>query len=312
MKRIDLHAHFVTPEYAAAQAAHGRLLEDGFPLPPWSEEAHLAAMDALNIGTALLSVSSPHPWFGDPGEAAELARSLNKTAAGLKRRNPGRFLFAATLPLPDLSQSLEELAYACDALGADAVKIPTNAAGVYPGDARLDPLFRELDRRGTAVLLHPCAPCAGTPGCFAGRLLPLMEFLAETTRCVTEMLVSGTLQRCPNLKIVVPHCGAFLPNIAQRIGGITRTLAARGAGTPVRTEALRLLWYDIAGDALPAGLPILRTLADDGHLLFGSDYPYTPLDTLTARTARLEETVEPSLWRRIARENAVSLLGLDG
>lgn len=155
MQIIDVHTHFLPPAYLSALEAHGRLTEDGFPTPAWDESAHVAMMDEAGIELGIVSISSPHPWFGDGAEAAALARRCNTAAAELEARHPGRFRFAASLPLPAPELSLEELDYACGTLGAAAVKLPTNANGVYPGDPMLEPLFAELDRRRAVVILHP-------------------------------------------------------------------------------------------------------------------------------------------------------------
>ncbi len=68
---IDAHAHFLTPEYMDMLARHDATLEDGFPLPEWHVEEHLALMDKCGISWALLSLSSPHPYF----ESADTARN---------------------------------------------------------------------------------------------------------------------------------------------------------------------------------------------------------------------------------------------
>jgi len=307
MKAFDLHAHFTIPEYTDALKDHGLLASDGFPYPSWDLRSQLSAMDSLNIGKAVLSVSSPHPWFGDVQEASFLARALNEKASGYRHAYPERFLFAASLPLPDLDASVEELGYAFDHLQADAVKLPTNAGGIYPGSPALDPLFEKLSSRKAIVLLHPCAPNTQAPDCYAGRVLPLMEFLAETTRCVTELLVSGTIEKYPDIRFIVPHCGAFLPVIASRIEGMTAALAASGRGHAVRTGLLHSLYYDIAGDALPSGLDFLKTLTDDSHILYGSDYPFTPLPMVSQKKAALEKNLPAPLLKKIFRENAEAL-----
>ena len=310
MDAIDLHAHFLTSEYVAALARHGALERDGFPLPSWDADEHLRFMDEAGIATAMLSLSSPHPWFGDASEATELARSLNEGAAEVKAAHPGRFLFAASLPLPDVGRSLEEIGYACDVLGADAVKLPSNAAGVYPGNPRLEPVLDELDRREAVVLLHPCAPAAGMPECFSGRVLPVMEFLADTTRCVMELLVSGSLTRHPHLRIVVPHCGSFLPTIARRIAGVSHVLAATGRlDASVDVGAFRGLWYDLAGDVTPESLEALRAVAADDHIVYGSDYPFTPTASALEHQASLEDLLGANLWQSASRDNPAALLG---
>ena len=98
----DIHAHMIPPVYYEALKEHGALLEDGFPLPVWSADEHLKFMDEADISFSLLSVSSPHPYFGDKDESGQLCREINLYGAELKKKYPERFGFAATLPLPDV------------------------------------------------------------------------------------------------------------------------------------------------------------------------------------------------------------------
>ena len=53
--------------------------------------------------------------------------------------------------------ALAELEYALDVLELDGVVLFSNSCGVYLGDARLEPVFKELDRRGAVVFVHPTA-----------------------------------------------------------------------------------------------------------------------------------------------------------
>ena len=41
-------------------------------------------------------------------------------------------------------------------------------------------------------------------------------------------------------------------------------------------DTLATLWYDTAGGPVPRGLAAVRSIAAPGHLLFGTDYPFTP------------------------------------
>lgn len=125
-----------------------------------------------------------------------------------------------------------------------------------------------------------------------------------------NLITSGTLERYPGVRVVVPHCGSFLPNILSRLTGITALLASKGLCAPVDvTKSMDSLYFDIAGDALPAGIPILETIAPPEHILFGSDYPYTPAPMIHAKLQSFSAAMDEAKRRRIYRANALKLLG---
>lgn len=309
---IDAHCHFLTEEYVSALKRYGRIAEDGFPIPSWSLEDQLSYMEETGIDHALLSLSTPHQHFGEDGFAAELSRSINEAAAELKKKYPEKFSFAACLPLPNADLAVKEAVYAYDVLGACAVKAPSQANGVYLGDERFTPLMEELERRKGVMLIHPSKPQVVPAGCFTSGPLPLLEFINDTTRAVINLIAQGTLEQYPHIRVVVPHCGSFLPNIIDRLSGITKVLAAKGAGKEVDVQrSLGALYFDLAGDAYPRGIQIVRSLAKDSHLLFGGDFPYTPVPFVAEKVRHMQEdeSLSESL-EDIFSGNARRLFGL--
>ena len=131
---VDVHSHYLPEAYISHIAAYGKLMDEGFPLPKWSEDAHLAWMDAAGIEKSVLTLPAPQPMFGSKEENAILVRRLNEEAARIRREHPRRFLFCATLPLPDVEAALKEIDYAFDVLGADGVKLATTTRTVIDID----------------------------------------------------------------------------------------------------------------------------------------------------------------------------------
>ncbi|GGZ24035.1 amidohydrolase [Streptomyces nitrosporeus] len=308
---IDVHAHFVTDSYVRRARAAGHELPDGVPAwPTWSAAAHLELMDRGGIDTAVLSVSSPGVHFGDPAAARALAREVNEDGAETVRGHPGRFGLFASLPLPDVDASLAEAEYALDVLGADGVVLETNSHGVYLGDPRLEPLFAELGRRGAVVFLHPTSPVCWERSAL-GRPRPMVEFVFDTARTVTDLLFAGTLLRHPGLKVVVPHCGGALPVLADRINGFMRLFMPSEDGAPDAVAQLRELYYDVAGPAFPRQVPALLNLARPDRLLYGSDYCWTPAPAAAAHAASFTGApgpVEGVSWPELTTRNARTLL----
>ncbi len=314
--RIDVHCHFMPDFYREALIAAGQSRPDGIAaLPDWCEDDMLRAMDDLGIERAYLSISSPGVHFGDDSAARKLARRVNEEGARLVRAYPGRFGFFASTPLPDVAGTLDEIAFAFDELGADGVIFETNFHGLYLGDNALAPVYRELDRRGAVLFLHPTAPgcscgCGQYPGQHFDYPAPMMEFIFDTTRSVTNMVLSGTLDRFPNLHVIVPHAGAALPILAARIDLIGPMLTAPGAPRPPSMrDALRRFHFDLAGVPVPQMLDALLSVADPQHLHFGSDWPFTPTAVCKALSDALDGAVQldGTLRTDVYRNNALRL-----
>lgn len=231
---IDIHGHILTKAYLDLLEAHGATGEDGFPLPTWDEQEAIAFLDEAGITYQVLSLSSPHPYFGDAEESAAFCQSFNDEVAHVVSRHPNRFGFCAVLPLPDVDAAVKEAIRAICELGALGVKLASNSRGLYLGDERLGPLFERLkslaEERGRDVvcLIHPSRPEPIAEGVFSAGPVPLYEFLADTTRAVLNMVARDIPRRYPRVHIVIPHCGSFLPNVARRIEGAQPILERAG------------------------------------------------------------------------------------
>jgi predicted TIM-barrel fold metal-dependent hydrolase len=288
MNVLDVHAHFVPDLYREALHAVGHAQPDGFPaIPQWSADEHVEALDRLGIRTALLSISSPGVHFGDHDAAAELARTVNEAGRRAVDAHPGRFGLLAALPIPDVGGALAEIRYAFDELRADGIALLTNVAGTYLGDPVLEPVFDELDRRHARVLLHPTSPACWEHTSL-GRPRPMIEFLFDTTRAVTNLVLNGTVARHPNIAFVIPHAGAALPAIADRVAAFSAVLGDVDPASAVERD-LAGLHYDLAGFPLPRQLDALLTLTTIEHLHYGSDYPFTPEPVVRALADRLDQ-----------------------
>ena len=179
MAQTDVHCHMIPDSYMEAVKAHGMEMDEGFPIPSWSIGDHLGFMDEAGIRTAVLTMPAPQPYFGDGVESAAVCRRFNEEAAALKALHPGRFLFCAALPLPDVDRALEEAEYALEVLGADGVKLASNSDGQYLGDPELDPLMAYLNGRKAVIITHPHKPSAVNEKLIAAIPLASYEYLAR-------------------------------------------------------------------------------------------------------------------------------------
>ena len=310
--RLDVHAHFIPDFYRAAALAAGLTQPDGMPeWPAWSEQEALATMDRLGIGAALLSLSSPGVRLGraTDAEARHMARRVNEAGAALVRAYPTRFGLLASLPLPDLAGSLEEVRYAYDALRAEGLILQTNYQGTYLSDPALEPLLAELHARQAVVFLHPTArPGDVGPVVGLGYPTPLLEFMFETTRTVTHLLLQRVPQRYPGIRWIVPHAGAALPVLLDRVAGQAPGMHLDPQATAELFSALRTFYFDLAGMPLPRTLPALRTLADPARLLYGTDYCFEPEALIQTWQTKLDPALTAAGdWDAVMQRNALTL-----
>ena len=287
--QIDLHSHAITQGYLDYIKANGAEMDEGFPIPVWDVEKHIAFMDKAGIQTSVLTMPAPQPFFGDAEASAKVCRKYNEECAALKARFPGRFMFCAALPLPDVPHALEEARYALEVLGADGIKLATNSYGQYLGDPALDTLMAYLDAQKAVIILHPHKPSAVNSQLIADVPLASYEYLAETSRAVLNMVTHNVLVRYPSLKVVVPHCGSFLPNALPRFRSLLPVMVKQGIMQPVDVDAnLSRLYYDLAGAPTDDVLDALLTITTPDHILYGSDYPYVAEPVLISGKQALE------------------------
>ena len=309
-KVVDVHSHLITSDFLSALENEKRLLDEGFPVPSYNAERHLGWMDENGVSASVLTLAAPQP------SSAMVVRRTNEVAAGLKHRHPGRFLFCAALPLPDVDAALKEAVYALDTLKADGIKLATNVAGQYLGAPELDTLFSLLSNRKAVVILHPHRPEPVNAAVMRQTPLAMQEYLSETTRAVANMISRNVLARYPGVKVVVPHCGAYLPLAVPRMKSLAPVMQANKLVGEIDWAAnLNALYYDLAGAHSPETIRMLLSITSLQHLLYGSDYPYVAPGALTASLSRLRKYLdeEPDLApfkELILSKNAEKLFGI--
>lgn len=104
---------------------------------------------------------------------------------------------------------------AFNTLKCDGIGLLASVADRYLGDPAFEDLMQELNRRSAVVLLHPNEHSSIRQ---LGLKFPaaLFEFLADTTRAVLNLTLSGTLRRYPNIRWILSHAGGAIACHAWR------------------------------------------------------------------------------------------------
>jgi 6-methylsalicylate decarboxylase len=305
--RIDVHHHFMSQQYLDAVGVE-RAASPGSAghVEPWSAEQSLEFMDAAGIAAAVISVSAPGIGLDSAEKTAALARTCNEAQATMVRDRPRRFGSLAILPLPDIEASLRELNYAYDALSADGVVVMSNYAGDYIGSRKFWPLFAELERRGSVVLVHPTLPHEYRG--FPGVSLSTLEFPFDTARAIVSMLYEGTPEQFPNVKIIWSHAGGTMPYLAGRTAVLSRRNGAFRLNGDKLLPAMGRFFYDLTQSTNKATVAALRALVPLDQLLFGSDCPFAKEPQIRAALDELGRLgLGEEERRKIDCENAAAL-----
>jgi len=135
----------------------------------------------------------------------------------------------------------------------------------------------------------------------------VIEFGTDTSRTITDIVFSGTADRCRDAQFIFSHAGGTLPFLTERLVRLPVQNPAMQARVPrgVLTE-LKRFFYDTAWSAHPMALASLTRLVPTSQILFGSDYPYrTGEDHVKGL---MEYGFTAADRRAIDRDNALRLL----
>lgn len=293
MRVIDVHTHMLNNAYLALLKKHGGgyklkkvvggqtgVFKDGAPfmtLMPgmFDYELRVRAMDEARVDIAIVTLTSPNVFWGSPRQSLEAARSMNDDMAAQQRKFPDRIRFMCSLPWQHAKLAVAELKRACDELGAVGVMQLANVDGVSLTDRRFAPVWKEIDRRGLPVLIHPTAP----PGTrqldvMKYNLIASVGFMFDTSLAVSRMIFDGFLDRYPNLKIIAAHGGGALPYIAGRLDICFDNMPACREKISERPSGyLKRIYYDSVVFQQES-LELALKVGGEDKLLYGSDYPH--------------------------------------
>lgn len=280
-------------------------------------------MDKLNISKSILSITSPgtHLKADDDKLAEQITWAANDEIASICCKYPNRFGFFASLPLPDVEGSLNEIDRALDTLGASGFAIMTNAHGYYPGDPKLDAVIAKLNERKAVIFVHPTECCtpghANVPKQLNQYPTPMMEYFFDTTRAVVNLLLSGTVTKYQSLTFLVSHCGATSPPLVERFAAFgTWVLGQTGSlsSTQVKELFRTRFYFDLAGFPFPDLIHGYLTVGCPSRLLYGSDYPYTPDHITVSLSGKMDEGLrelfDDNMINRVYSGNAREFLKL--
>lgn len=245
----------------------------------WEPKARIAEMDGFGIDVQVLStVPVMFSYWTKPDDGAELSKFLNDHLAEIVSEFPLRFIGLGTVPLQDTSNAISELER-CKQIGMAGVQIGTNVNQLNLGEPQFLEFFKACEELGMAVFVHPWE-MMGQADMQKYWLPWLVGMPAETSRAICSLIFSGTLEKCPGLRICFAHGGGSFPATLGRIDhgfNVRPDLCAVDNPYSPRKYLERLYFDSLVHE--PANLEFLINLVGADQIMLGSDYPF-PLGEL--------------------------------
>jgi aminocarboxymuconate-semialdehyde decarboxylase len=299
---IDVHTHWAPDAYMKAKAEYGQ------PDLSSPNNANLAErakqMDAQGVQMQVLTLGGFMPWqWATAEQGTRMAQLANDAAIDAHTAFPERFVAGIELPVGDPVGSLKELNRVAGKPGMVAAHIPNSLAGrEYMFEPGFGPVLARIEELGLPLLIHPldgepnwyaghrlADPYSGemTPGAnrFPGLTNTVGEMYEQGTT-VSKLIVSGTLDKYPGLRMVIAHAGGAFPYVVGRLDFRAPTLPK--LQYPMK-EYIRRFYFDSLA-FYPPTLDYLITLVGSDRVVVGTDSmgPGAQQAQQTAATQRVE------------------------
>jgi predicted TIM-barrel fold metal-dependent hydrolase len=285
-------------------------------LAPEIGEQRLGAMDDAGISVQVLSHTGPGPDLVPGAEGVSIAREMNDHLAAAIAHHPDRFAGFAVLPMQSPDAAAGEFRRAVKDLGFVGALINGTTEGRFLDHPSYDGILATAVDLDVPIYIHPhLAPEAVREAYFSGlepgasRVLEAAGWgwHSETAIHVLRMVLAGTLDRHPRLRLIIGHMGEMLPMMMARADEVF-SLDIKHLQRPISRAILDQVWVTTSGIfTQPPFLAALLTFGID-RLMFSVDYPYAPNAKGRAFLDRL--ALAPADMVKLTHQNADALLKL--
>ena len=336
MRVVALEEHFsvpalvkrIDPGAISRRGYKPRKAPAGRPNPlenlPEIGEKRLKSMDDAGITVRVLSNTGPGPDLVPGPDGVAIAREMNDHLAAAVARHPKRFAGFAALPMQSPDACAAELVRAVKELGFVGALINGTTEGRFLDHPSYDGLLAAAVELDVPIYIHPHLPPEPVRQAYYSDLQPgatrVLESAAwgwhsEIAIHVLRMVLAGTLDKHPKLKLIIGHMGEMLPVMLARIDEVS-ALDIEHLKRPISRAILDQVWITTSGIfSQPPFIAALQTFGID-RIMFSVDYPYAPdakgrefLERGLARSGRHGEA-HPSQRRCAVEAEGVSMIAV--
>ena len=290
-----------------------RRQESGQHLNSWAEwfdlDKQFEYMDSLGHRVDVVCSIGPFSVsFSDMplAEGRDYALMWNEEMAGAQKKYPGRLWASAAVPLQDTRTAIEVVDDAVNRLGLMGVNLPGSVGSDARIDAeRLQPFYAHCEKLGIPLFLHPTDVIFQdmlSDG-YDGALHLSLGRVIEVSVAAMRLVLSGVMERHPNLKIVMSHTGGALP---YQSGRMDKNSGKAKLPRPASDYLKRMYTDTVSPHA--AGMKFAIEYYGIDHVMYGTDYPCW--DPATALKLLDELKLSKADQQKLFYDNARRILGL--
>jgi len=294
MRVVALEEHFVRPDLVA-RIDQTTIAERGWPINADNQPAamkrdapledvgdgRIAALDEAGITVQVLSSATPGPELLDPEAGIAFARDYNDGLAATVAEHPDRYAGFATLPVT-AAAAADELERCVREFGFVGTMINGTTNGKFLDAPDFEPILARAEALDVPIYVHPNLLVPGVFDRYYSGLPGTTGFTAsmsawgwhsETAVHILRLVLSGALDRHPQLKIIIGHMGEGLPVMLDRFDD-KLTAETNYLSRTVRQTILDQVWITTSGIFnVPAFISTMMTFGID-RIMFSVDYPY--------------------------------------
>ncbi|MEH7178928.1 amidohydrolase family protein [Neobacillus vireti] len=328
--RVDFHTHIISEDFPDLAAKYE---DDRFPIlektcscgaeikiqgktfrkitdQAWDPKKRIEDMDKEGVDIQVLSpIPVTFSYWSDPQACLELAQSQNDFIASVVKKYPDRFIGMGTVPLQDVKQAVAEMERAVKELGLKGIQIGSNVNGLNLDDDSLYSFFEAAAEMNVPLFVHPWATL-GRERLQRFNSMYTVGMPSETALAAGSIIMSGMLDKLPNLKICFAHGGGSLPYILPRMDkGWEVWPDTRNTENPPSSYAKKLYYDSLVYD--PDNLKFMIERFGAKQIIAGSDYPFLLREKPVGKVIDNHEDISEVDARLMLGQNALDFLGLN-
>lgn len=276
----------------------------------WDENVRIADYEKFNTQVQVVcTVPVMFSYWAKAKDTLQLSQFLNDHIANLQAKYPKNYVGLGTIPMQDTDLAIQEIERLKNDLNMPGIQIGSNINDLNLSDERFFPIFEAAERLDMSIMIHPWE-MMGFSSMEKYWLPWLVGMPAETSRAMASLIFSGTLEKLPNLKVMMSHAGgSFIPTIGRLEHGFNCRPDLVAIDNPINPrEYLGKFWVDCITHDIDLLKYIVSQVGSE-KVCLGTDYPF-PLGDLEIGKFIEESDMNPKDIANIMNKSTLDWLGL--